>query len=144
VEREKKSELNRKLRKLAIEKKLKPPTLGQRLSRAKRAKAKAKEAESRTLTAAGLAPAFAAKLQAATRQAATDPKARALIEKARLAKRIDIAKRENGIGKPAPTRFMGATVPEYEAAVDSHAGAIPPRLTDTRKPTEEGKKGKRR
>lgn len=134
------SKLSKALRQATVNAALKPKTFRSKLDRAKRAKAKAKEAEARTLTAAGLSPAFAAKLQDAANRAESDPEARALVEKARLAKRIDIAKREHGIGKPAPTRFMGATIPEYEAAVDKAAGVIPPRLTDVRKPAEDGKK----
>lgn len=133
------SKLQKALRHAAVTAAVKPRTHKTRLERAKRAKAKAKEAESRTLTAAGLAPALAAKLQAAAKRAATDPEARALVAKAQLAKRIEIAKRESGIGKPSPTRFMGATITEYEAAVDKAAGVIPPRLSDVRKPVEESK-----
>lgn len=142
--RKKKTSLERQLLTARRKARLKPMTSRERLALARKRKLKQKEAESRTLTAAGLAPVFAGRLQAAAKKAQTDPQARALIERARLAKRIDIAKRESGVGDPGrtPTRFMGASVTEYEAAVDS-ALKVPPRLSDVRKPAEEPKKGRR-
>lgn len=123
---------------------LKPLTPRERLAKAKRQKAKEREAAERTLTATGLTPKFAAKLQAAAKQAATDPEARAMLEKAQLAKRIDIAKRENGITeRPVARRFMGVTIAEYETAANSVPGAapVPPRLSETRAvPPEKPKK----
>lgn len=116
------------------------------MARAKKSRKAKREAELRTLTAAGLAPEFAARLQDAAKRSDTDPEARAYLDKARLAKRIEVAKRESGIGDPArtPTRFMGATRPEYEAAVDNPTKAIPPRMSDVRAAGEQPKKARGR
>ena len=140
--------LQKKLRSAAHAARIKPPlTHKERLAHARKQRKRDEEAAARTLTAAGLAPAFAAKLQAAARAQESDPEARALVEKARLAKRIEIAKRESGVGNPemTPTKFMGASQPEYEAAVDRAASGfgvpLPPRISDARKAPE--KKGKR-
>lgn len=124
---------------------IKPKTPRERLAIAKRQKAKEREAAMRTLTATGLTPSFAAKLQAAAHRAATDPEARAMLEKAQLAKRIDVAKREHGItDRPVAKRFMGQTIAEYESHANAVPGAapVPPRLSEMRAVPDE--KPKRR
>lgn len=138
--------LAKQLQKAQRTARLKPLTLQERMLRAKKAKKAKREAEMRTLTAAGLRPDFAAKLQDAARRAETDPEARALLDRARLARRIDVAKRESGIGDVSrtPTRFMGAAQPEYEAAVDNPTKAIPPRLSDLRQAAEQPQQRKGR
>jgi hypothetical protein len=135
----------------ARKRRLKPLTPKERLALNKRRKAREKAAAENTLTAAGLAPKFAAKLQAAAKHAETDPDARALIDRARLAKRIEVARREGSTGgvttsvlerelRSRSARIAGASVSEYEAAADAPEAAIPPRLSETRKPAETSKR----
>lgn len=109
-----------------------PKTPLERIGAAKRKRRKEAEAQGRIMTPEGFTPKFKARLQAAERSAATDPESRALIAKARLAKRIEVAKREAGISvKPVPERFMGAAnVLELERS--PMAAPLPPRMGDVR------------
>jgi hypothetical protein len=109
-----------------------PRTAAEKLARAKRRRRKAAEAQGRVMTPEGLSPKFKARLQAAEKAAASDPEARAMVAKARLAKRIEVAKREAGISdKPIPTRFMGAQS-AVELERSSMAAPLPPRMSDVR------------
>ena len=89
----------------------------------------------------GLTPALRAKLSAAHRRAESDPDKVALLERAALAKRVQLAKREAGIpGADKPMKFMGMDPKEHEQAVTECE--LPPAMTTFRKeaPKKKAKK----
>ncbi len=89
----------------------------------------------------GLTPALRAKLSAAHRRAESDPEKVALLERAALAKRVQLAKREAGIpGADRPLKFMGMDAKEHEKAVEECV--LPPAMTAFRK--EAPKKAKKK
>lgn len=109
-----------------------PKTPAERLALGRKRRRKEAEAQGRVLTPDGLTLKMKAQLQAAQRHAEADPQARAVIASATLRKRIEVAKRENGISlKPVPQRFMGASSAE---ALERSEGAapLPPRIADVR------------
>jgi hypothetical protein len=73
-----------------------------------------------------------ARLSAAHRRAETDPERVAQFEAAKLAKRVQIAKREAGIPDAnRPLKFMGMDPKQHAEAVD--ACVLPPAMTTLRK-----------
>ena len=82
----------------------------------------------------GTTPKLRASLIAAHKRQQEDPEAKRKVERAKLAKRVQLAKREAGMDDSAPIKFMGMDETELERAVER---SLPPRISETR-----GKKAK--
>jgi hypothetical protein len=103
----------------------------QKISARQRATEQRKEREKRKeqalasqLLPDGTTPKLRASIMAAQRRHAEDPKTQELLERAKLAKRVQMAKRESGITDGAPPeRFMGMDQKTWELEV---ANALPP------------------
>lgn len=84
--------------------------------RKKREKERKLRAKANESTPSGLSAKFAAKLQASAKKAAEDPKARAMVERGRLLKRIQQDRLAEGKDptKPEPNAFMGTPIEEWD------------------------------
>jgi hypothetical protein len=86
------------------------------LARAKkiRERARADKAALVAQTADGLSPEKRKKILAAQRKAADDPKAKALLERAEIEKRVRDKRREMGLGVVQPEMMLGEPIKQSE------------------------------
>ncbi len=100
--------------------------------RARRRRQEASRRLSSQLLPDGLTPALRARLSAAHRRAETDPAKVALLERAKLVKRVQLAKREANIpDADKPMKFMGMDPKEFESVVEDCV--LPKAMTEFRK-----------
>lgn len=78
-------------------------------------------AETNTITPDGFHPVMRAKLHAAAQRAAEDPRAKKLVDRAILQKRVEQLRRQTSIGNVSPPIFAGEPI---------EPSLVPPRVAD--------------
>jgi len=114
-----------------VRQRLKPRVTSQEAAkRARLKRLKAAQSHAAADLPNGLSPKLAASLGAAKRRHDEDPVIQGKLHRAQLAKRVQMAKEEAGMGGAAPVKFMGMDAAELEREV---VATLPPPMSLTRK-----------